>query len=60
MSTVLWWLLLPLVAVLGAIFWATESRYTRIQRLRRSGATWAAIATRYGVSATTVRRWASA
>jgi DNA-binding transcriptional regulator YiaG len=60
MTTVLWWLLLPLVAVLGAILWATESRSTRINRLRRSGATWATIATRYGVSSSTVRRWASA
>ena len=60
MTTVLWWLLLPLVAVLGAIFWATESRHTRINRLRSSGATWATIATRYGVSTSTVRRWVAA
>jgi len=48
-------LLLPLLVLL----WATESRSTRIQRLRRSGWTWKRIATRYGVSATTARRWAN-
>ena len=48
-------LLLPCI-----VLWnLTESRHTKIQRLRRSGATWATIATRYGVSATTVRRWAA-
>jgi DNA invertase Pin-like site-specific DNA recombinase len=49
-------LLLPITLIL----WFTESRSTRINRLRRSGYTWAAIATRYGVSPTTVRRWATA
>ena len=48
-------LLLPCI-----VLWnLTESRHTKIQRWRRSGATWAAIATRYGVSATTARRWAA-
>ena len=59
MTTVLWWLLLPLVALLGVVLWATESRSTRINRLRSSGHTWATIATRYGVSASTARRWAA-
>ena len=47
-------ILFPLIL----LAWASESRSTRIQRLRRSGAIWATIATRYGVSVTTVRRWA--
>ena len=49
-------LLLPLIV----LAWATESRHTRIQRLRRNGHTWRAIAARYNVSPTTVRRWAAA
>ena len=47
-------LLLPLIVIWNL----TESRSTKIQRLRRSGQTWTTIATRYGVSVTTVRRWA--
>ena len=49
-------ILLPVTVLL----WATESRHTRIQRLRRNGHTWKAIATRYGVSQSTARRWATA
>lgn len=49
-------LLLPVLVLL----WATESRHTRIQRYRKQGQTWKAIAARYGVSQTTVRRWAKA
>ena len=49
-------LLLPLV-----ILWnLTESKGTKIRRARAHGRTWAAIATRYNVSTTTVRRWATA
>jgi hypothetical protein len=48
-------LLLPVLIVLNL----TESRHTRINRLRRSGATWSTIATRYGVSTSTARRWAA-
>jgi hypothetical protein len=54
------WLLLPLILVIGVISWATESRPNRIRRMRQQGSTWATIATRYGVSPTTVRRWAAA
>lgn len=46
-------ILLPLIV----LAWATESRHTRIQRLRKSGYTWKTIAARYGVSQSTVRRW---
>lgn len=49
-------ILLPALIVL----WATESRHTRIKRLKRNGYTWKSIATRYGVSVTTVRRWSMA
>lgn len=42
------------------LLWATESRHTRILRLKRNGYTWKSIATRYGVSITTVRRWSMA
>jgi uncharacterized protein YerC len=49
-------LLLPLIILL----WATESRHTRIQRLRKNGRTWKQISARYGVSQSTVRRWATA
>ena len=47
-------ILLPVLILL----WATESRHTRIQRLRANGHTWKSIAERYGVSQSTVRRWA--
>jgi hypothetical protein len=59
-SCLLWWLLLPLVALLAAILWATESRSTRIRRYRSQGLSWKAIASRYSVSPSTVRRWAAA
>ena len=49
-------ILLPLIL----LAWATESRHTRIQRLRSNGYTWRQIASRYGVSQSTVRRWATA
>ena len=60
MTTVLWWLLLPLVALLGVVLWATESRHTKIQRWRSQGATWQQISDRLGCSRSTARRWASA
>ena len=54
-----WIVVLILLPVL-ILLWATESKSTRIQRLRKQGQTWKQIAERYGVSATTVRRWATA
>ena len=49
-------LLLPCI-----VLWnLTESRHTKIQRLRRSGWTWQRIATKLGCSPTTARRWATA
>lgn len=47
---------LPFVLLL----WATESKKTRIARCRKQGQTWKQIAARYGVSPSTVRRWATA
>ena len=54
MTTIAWaalLLFLPLVLLL----YVTESRHTRIRRLRRNGATWKAIAARYGVSPSTAK-----
>ena len=57
-------LLATLLALLTIPFtlllWATESRHTRIQRMRRNGWTWRRIAERYSVSQSTARRWATA
>ena len=57
--TAIAWVLVLLLFPVLLLLWATESRSTRIARLRRNGATWAAIAARYGVSPTTVRRWSA-
>jgi DNA invertase Pin-like site-specific DNA recombinase len=56
--TVFVWVLVLLALPIVVLLWATESKQTRIRRLRRNGATWSKIAQRYGVSATTARRWA--
>ena len=48
-------LLLPCI-----VLWnLTESRHTKIQRLRSSGWTWQRIATKLGCSPSTARRWAA-
>ena len=60
MTNALVWALVLLMLPVHLLLWATESRHTRIQRLRRQGQTWKTIATRYGVSTSTVRRWATA
>ncbi len=59
MTTIFWIAALLLLPVL-ILCWATESRSTRINRLRKNGATWKAIADRYGVSASTAKRWSLA
>ena len=59
MTTILWVAALLLLPVL-VILWLTESRNTRINRLRKNGATWKQVAARYGCSQSTARRWASA
>ena len=58
--TVIAWALAVLALPLLVLLWATESRATRIARLKRAGATWKEIAARYGVSPSTARRWAKA
>ena len=49
-------LLLPVIVLL----WATESRSTRIKRMKRNGWTNKRIAQRYSVSPSTVGRWLKA
>ena len=39
------------------LLYATEPRDARIKRMRSNGYTWKAIGARYGVSASTPRRW---
>jgi len=50
----------PLIALIALIDLATMSRPRRVRLLRRQGMTWAAIAARFGVSPSTVRRWSFA
>jgi hypothetical protein len=52
--------LLPALLLVALVDVLTMSRARRIQLRRKSGATWQAIATRYGVSRSTVRRWSAA
>jgi hypothetical protein len=59
-TCIIWWLLLPLAALLGVILWATESRSTRINRWRSQGLSWRACADRLHCSPSTARRWAAA
>jgi IS30 family transposase len=49
-------LLLPIVF----LFWLTESRQQRARRWRSYGMTQQAIADRFGVSRSTIRRWIAA
>ena len=51
-----WALALILLPVL-ILLWATESKQQRAKRWRKSGQTYAAIATRLSVSPTTARRY---
>ena len=47
---------LPIVLLLNI----TESRAVKINRARKNGQTWKQIATRWGCSPSTARRWAMA
>tara|TARA_B100000073_G_scaffold237279_2_gene198593 strand:+ start:145 stop:372 length:228 start_codon:yes stop_codon:yes gene_type:complete len=51
------WALVLLLLPLHLLLWITESRSTRIQRMRKRGATWKEIGARYGCSPSTARRW---
>ncbi len=59
MTTILWIAALLLLPILF-ILWLTESRSTRINRLRKNGATWKAIGQQYGVSDKTAKKWSVA
>ena len=59
MTTLFWIAALVLLPIIF-ILWLTESRSQRINRLRKNGATWKAIGTRYGVSDKTAKRWSLA
>ena len=52
------WAAVLLLAPIVFLLWLTESRHTKIQRLRSQGQTWRTIATTLGCSQTTARRWA--
>lgn len=54
------WALVVILFPLIVLWNLTESRSVKIRRARANGQTWTAIATRYGVSATTAKRWATA
>ena len=52
------WLVVLLLMPLVIVWNITESKGTKIRRARNQGKTWRVIAERYGVSQSTVRRWA--
>ena len=56
MTTIFWLAALVLLPIL-ILLWLTESRSTRINRMRANGWTVTAIAKRYGCSRSSVRRW---
>ena len=51
---------LPLLFIVAVVDLLTMSKARRVRMHRRSGKTWAAIAQRFNVSPSTVRRWATA
>ena len=59
MTTMFWVTALLLLPILF-ILWLTESRSTRINRLRKNGATWKASGNRYGVTDKTAKKWSLA
>lgn len=56
MTTLMWWVLLPLLALFAVLLWATESREQRIRRLHKTGLSQAKIADRLRVSRYQVRK----
>ena len=60
MSTSIAALLVLLFLPIVVLLWMTESRSTRINRLRKNGATWKSIGDRYGVTDKTAKRWSLA
>ena len=59
MTTLFWVTALLLLPILF-ILWLTESHSTRINRLRKNGATLKAIGNRYGVTDKTAKKWSLA
>ena len=57
MSTSIAALLVLLLLPIVLLAYFTESRSTRLQRMRSNGWTVTAIAKRYGCSRSTIRRW---
>ncbi len=57
-TAALWLLFIPVAVLIAVTLWVTESRHTRIRRMRANGSTWASIAKRMGCSPSTARRWA--
>jgi IS30 family transposase len=55
-TTLLWVLLVPLIAVIGVILWLSESRQQRIRRLRAKGWSQQRIATHLNTTRYHVRR----
>jgi len=55
--TLLAWAAVLLLLPIVFLFWLTESRHQRARRWRSYGMTQQAIADRFGVSRSTVRRW---
>ncbi len=55
-TTLLWVLLVPLIAVIGVILWLSESRQQRIRRLRAKGWSQQRIATHLNTTRHHVRR----
>ena len=55
MTSLLLFILFPLLLLVGVVLWITESREQRIQRWHRSGQSQRAIAARLGVTRYQVR-----
>lgn len=55
-SCIAYWLLLPLLVLVAAAYWLTETRTQRIRRWRKEGMTQKAIAERLGCSLYQVRK----
>ena len=60
MTTITIWAVALLLLPLLALFHLTKSKPQRVREMRQRGWTWKQCADRYGVSQSTVRRWATA
>lgn len=57
---ILFKIIFPLLFIVAIVDLLTMSKARRVRMHRRSGQTWAAIAQRFNVSPSTVRRWSFA